>query len=186
MGTASEAQVKYLNTLLDQRVVSAALAESVTEALKSGSLSIRQASAFIDSLKASPWKPKDRPANIWDQVNAAVKDLETSFYAIPAGLVSAQRIDLRGNDYLFVRVRNFSGGRRVMSRVHGAVGAPGYTRIAPELQITLAGLMRGRHVEFAQNWHTVSGRCGKCNAVLTDKESRERGLGPDCAKMFGV
>lgn len=187
MGTASEAQVKYLNTLLDTREVPQALAESVTAALKSGAVTVRQASAFIDSLKASPWKPRNpRPTSDRDAANAAVRDLDVSFYAIPAGLVSAQRIDLRGNDHLFVRVRNASGGRKYMSRVHGAVGSPSYTRIDPKTVVSLAALMKGRTVEFAQLWHEKSGNCGKCNATLTDLESRERGFGPDCAKMLGL
>lgn len=184
MGTATERQVSFITDLLVKREVNPTHEALIRGALTSGAMDSRSASGFIDSLLKLPKKATaPAPAKPWDAANAAVADLETSFYAIPAGLVSAQRLDLRGNDYLFVRVRNYAG-KRYMSRVHGSVGSPAYSRIDPATVVSLAALMRGRHVEFAQNWHKVSGNCGRCNAVLTDKLSRELGLGPECRKLF--
>jgi len=183
MGTATEPQVRYLTDLLNKREVNPTHEALLRSALAAGSLGKADASHYIDILRNAPVK---RQQSAWAEAEAALADVEVSFYALPAGLVSAQHIDLYGNDFLFLRVRNMSGGRKRLSRVSGAPGSPSYRALPPQTVVSLAALMRGRHVEYAQNWHKHSGRCGKCNAVLTDKESRERGLGPDCAKMFGV
>jgi hypothetical protein len=185
MGTATAKQTALINSLLREREVAPTQAALIQGALVSGALSVRDASGFIDALFKAPKKLTTPTVNPWDDANRACAELEVSFYAIPAGLVSAQRLDLHGNDYLFVRVRNYSG-KRYMSRVHGSVGHPRYSRIDPRTVVSLAALMKGRHVEFAENWHKVSGNCGRCNATLTDKVSREMGIGPECRKVFGV
>jgi hypothetical protein len=140
---------------------------------------------FITILRDAPRKPRPAAESPWAKANAALASVEVSFYAIPAGYVTAQRIDLYGSDYLFVRVRNYQG-KRFISRVHGAPGSPRYSRIDPVTTQALAEVMRDRHVEFAALWHEHSGRCGRCNATLTDQTSRDKGLGPDCAKIWGL
>lgn len=189
MGTVTlpitDKQVSFLRNLLDTREVIPALEAQLRKALDEGTLDRRTASARIGDLMNAPRKVVARPESPWAAVDAAVADLETSFYAIPAGYVHAQPIDLHGNDYLFVRVRNMGRKRRI-HRVHGSVGTPRYTALNPVSAVAVANLIRGRHVEFAANWHAVSGNCGRCNALLTDAESRERGLGPDCAKLFKI
>jgi hypothetical protein len=184
MGTATERQVSFLTDLLAKREVDHLRRVTIQAALDSGKLDSKGASEYIDRLLRLPKKVQP---NAWDAANAATADLEVSFYAVPAGLVSAQKVDLYGNDFLFLRVRNMGGGRgKRLSRVSGAPGSPRYTGFSPDVIVSLAAVMRGRHVEFAQNWHKHSGRCGKCNAVLTDIESREAGFGPDCRKMYGL
>jgi len=185
MGQATEKQTTLIKSLLDEREVGSTEA-LIRGALDSGSLDIRSASEFITKLFAAPRKPKAAPAESpWTKANAALAKVEISFYAIPAGYVTAQRIDLYGSDYLFVRVRNYQG-KRYISRVHGAPGSPRYSRIDPVTTLALATIMQDRHVEFAALWHEHSGRCGRCNATLTDQVSREKGLGPDCAKVWGL
>jgi hypothetical protein len=183
MGTATERQVNFLTDLLTKREVTPGYETQIREALAAGKLDARAASSHIDTLLRAPMKVQ---RNVWDAANAAIADLEVSFYAVPAGLVSAQRVDLYGNDFLFLRVRNMSGGRKRLSRVSGAPGSPRYSGFSPDVIVSLANVMRGRHVEFAQNWHKHSGRCGRCNAILTDIESREVGFGPECRKLYGL
>ena len=183
MGTATARQVSYLNDLIAKHDVDATTEALIRGALASNSLTIADASKYIGKCVNSPLKRK--PAGAWDAANEAMKGVEVSFYAVPAAFVIAQDIDLHGNDFLFLRVRNMGGGRMRISRVHGAQ-TPRYSALSPRATVAVANIIRGRHVEFAALWHKHSGRCGKCNAVLTDKESRERGLGPDCAKMFGI
>ncbi len=185
MSTATEPQVNFITKLLGEREVGAEEAR-IRAALSGGNLDKSSASNVITKLLAAPRKAQAQAAgNPWEAVNEAFKDVETSFYAIPAGYVRAQSLDLYGSDYLFVRVRNY-GQRKYVSRVHGAPGHPRYSRIDPRTSLALAEIMRGNHVQFAAQWHEHSGNCGKCNATLTDQVSRDRGLGPDCAKMFGI
>lgn len=185
MGNATEKQTTLIKSLLDEREVGS-LDSLIRGALDSGALDVRSASDYITKLFAAPRKPKATSAESpWAKANAALANVEVSFYAIPAGYVTAQRIDLYGSDYLFVRVRNYQG-KRFISRVHGSPGAPRYSRIDPVTTQALAEVMRDRHVEFAALWHEHSGRCGRCNALLTDQVSRDKGLGPDCAKVWGL
>lgn len=187
MEQITEPQVKYLTTLLDTRVVPESTEKMLRGALAAGALGKRDASKYIDALRILAWKPRTQAAtpSPWAQAQAALADVDTSFYAIPAGYVVSQRIDLRGNDYLFIRVRNYQG-KRYMSRVHGNVGGFSYSRMDAHTVSVLAALIVGRALEFQRNFHAVTGKCGRCAADLTDKRSRELGFGPDCAKVIGL
>ena len=189
METATEPQVRFLNTLLDTRVVPETTATMIRAALAGGNLPKRSASSFIDTLKGYPWKPKPETApSPFAEADAALAAVDTSFFAIPAGYVSAQSslIDLNGNDHLFVRVRNWNG-KRTISRVQGSVGGFTYWRIRnPKLQLMLAKLIAERGQEFQQEFHRLTGKCGRCAADLTDLKSRTTGFGPDCRKAIGM
>lgn len=193
MGIATEKQINFLRTLSTERVTDAKQAVML-ESILTGKrpTTSQEASIFITILLDAPRKPKpSTPANAparsgYAAATAALADVPVSFYAIPAGYVAAQGIDLHGNDYLFVRVRNMSRGGKRMSRVVGSPDAPRYMGMTPAAVQYLAGLVQDRAVEFAGLWHEVSGRCGKCNALLTDIVSRQKGFGPDCRRQLGI
>lgn len=126
----------------------------------------QEASLSITMLLDAPRKP--RPASAakpspYAAAQAALTDVPVSFYAIPAGYVAAQQIDLNGNDYLFVRVRNMSRGGKRMSRVVGSPEAPRYMHMSPActgrmpgvdittataIRMALAGIPQGRRNLF--------------------------------------
>ena len=191
MGNITEAQTKFISSLAVERVIEPHQSTIIADILAGKQACTSQmASLYITMLLSLPRKPTT-PANAparsgYAAATAALADVPVSFYAIPAGYVSAQGIDLHGNDYLFVRVRNMSRGGKRMSRVVGSPDAPRYMGMTPAAVQYLAGLVKDRAVEFAGLWHEVSGRCGKCNALLTDRVSRERGFGPDCRRQLGI
>lgn len=191
MGQITEKQKTFLGTLATERVVEPHQATKLAEILAGTRVTTSQeASMFITILLGAPRKPKATspgsvPVSPWAAANAALADVDTSFYAIPAGYVSAQNIDLYGSDYLFVRIRN-RGNTRYVSRVHGAPGSPRYSSMNPANSLAIANVVRDRAVEFGKLWHEHSGRCGRCNATLTDQKSRDMGFGPDCRKILGI
>ena len=187
MGIITDKQVSFLRTLATERVTEAHQ-DVILEGIFDGTrpTASQEGSLFITMLLSAPRKPKATGGariSPWDAATQALADVTPSFYGIPAGYLAATGIDLYGNDYLFVVVRPYKG-KHYLSRVSGAPGRPNYSKLTPAQCVSLASIMRGRHVEFAENWHRHSGRCGKCNAVLTDKASRDRGLGPECARQF--
>ncbi|QWY83881.1 hypothetical protein SEA_A3WALLY_384 [Microbacterium phage A3Wally] len=190
MGIATEKQINFLRTLSTERVTDAkqdAMLASIFAGTRT--TTSQEASIFITILLDQPRKPSTAPAPArsgYAAATAALADVPVSFYAIPAGYVSAQNVDLHGNDYLFVRVRNMSRGGKRMSRVVGSPDAPRYMGMSPAVVEHVANLVKDRAVEFAGLWHEVSGRCGKCNALLTDRVSREKGFGPDCRRQLGI
>lgn len=191
MGTITERQSSYLKDLLAKRVVPEVQKSLITGALNSGAMDSKTASKFIDSLLKAPLAPKPAPAasptpNQREAAQAKLLEVDTSFFAIPAGHVAAQRIDLRGNDYLFLRVRNWNG-KRTLSRVHGSVGGFRYTSIwRAEDILALTAIIEGHSLEFQKNFSQVHGVCGRCAAKLTDQHSRDTGFGPECRKVVGI
>lgn len=185
MGTATEKQLDYLKALASKKVTEPNQDERLREIFTGTRvITSRDASLFIDILKGQPWKPRENSQSLYAAAQVALADVESSFYGIPAGYVSAQGVDLKGSDHLFVRVSRY-GGKVYLKRVHGG-SEPWYSALPPQVAVALAPLLRERVVEFAGLWNEHSGRCGKCNAVLTDQGSRDRGLGPDCARQLGV
>lgn len=184
---ATEKQIEFLTKLSVERQAESKFAEGLIRRLADPTqLSKSDASRWINYMLDQPRKTSSAPtASPWVRAQAALADVDTSFYAIPAGYVSAQEIDLYGSDYLFVRVRNYQG-KRYLSRVHGSPVSPRYSRMSPGVTIVVAEVIRDRAVEFGKLWHEHSGRCGRCNATLTDQRSRDTGFGPDCRKILGI
>ncbi|UVG35084.1 hypothetical protein SEA_CECE_335 [Microbacterium phage Cece] len=189
MNAATQKQQSFIDTLIAEREVSADDLDKFRTHRVHPSFSTIAASLMIEKLRTLPKKAAPvvsaPAASIWDQVNVALEPVDTSFYGIPAGLLAAHDIDLNGNDFLFIRVRTYKG-RKFVSRVYGAPVRPNYQRITnPRTLITLAEVIQTDAETFIHNWFEHSGRCGRCNAVLTDQKSRAAGLGPECRKIIG-
>lgn len=190
MGTATVKQVSFIDVLIRDREVPADALAIVSIRRTAVDFTSREASAMITKLQAYPRKrtePKPDPNSSvsWADAGKALADLDISFYAIPAEYVSAlQEIDLRGNDYLFVRVRNYQG-RRYLSRAHGSVGTFRYSRFnRPRTVVALARIIAEDAYTFQRAFFEHTGRCGRCAAELTDTDSRARGFGPECWKVI--
>jgi len=186
MGTATIKQITFINTLLSERSLTSAREDGFRKVMATPGFDGKAASNVISALMLLPRRPKASSVEITPTVYAeaqtALEGVDVGFYAIPAGYVSAQPIDLHGNDYLFLRVRTYKG-KRFVSRIFGSFASLRYQRLSSRDALTLARVIQEDMAGFQENWHKVSGNCGRCNSPLTDKTSRETGFGPECRKV---
>lgn len=176
---ASPAQMSFINDLLGKREVPPAIAETIRS---SQALTSRQASGYIDTLKAYPFKATAPVTGFY----AAFEGVEDSKYAIPGSMLAMVMPDaIKDGDMLFLEVKTWKG-RRYLNKLTGAPGDFNRTRFPMAVGIQLLGLIKGRHVEFAQNFGKFYSCCGRCAAPLTDTRSRELHVGPECRKVWGL
>lgn len=158
--TATEAQVRFLNSLRVERGSEPLTADQIAKLTK------RQASADIEAWKAIP-RPKREYA---PKTQAAPVELEDGIY----------RVD----DTWYKVVHAVHGsGRQYAKRL--VVDGPGsghfeydggaVRKITPDHKATL---------EEAKQFGQLYGICCNCAAVLTDEASIAAGIGPICAKKF--
>lgn len=176
---ASNAQVSFINDLLAKRDVPPAIAEVIRT---SQALTSRQASGWIDTLKGYPFKDKAPVSDFY----AAFEGVEDSKYAIPGSMLAMVMPDsIKDSDILFLEVKTYRG-RRYLNKLTGAPGDFTRTRFPMTVGLQLLNLIKGRHVEFAQNFGKHYSCCGRCAAPLTDARSRELHVGPECRKVWGL
>ena len=157
---ATDRQVEYIRGLLAERETP----EGIDASMDMDGLTAENASALIRSLKVAPRRAAS-PANAFENV-------PDGHYAI----------DAREGHTIFLRVYTFRNGNRGVSlqssdEYHAmpSTVVPGYLeRIEADLEGALA-----------RYGHEI-GRCGICNRILTNEESRERGIGPKCAAKAGL
>lgn len=176
---ASNAQMSFINDLLAKREVPA----QIVEVIKSTqTLTSRQASGWIDTLKGYPYASKAPVSDFY----AAFEGVEDSKYAIPGSLLAVVMPDsIKDDELLFLEVKTYKG-RRYLNRLHGAPGDFTRTRFPMATGAVLLKFIKGRHVEFAQLFGEHYTCCGRCAAPLTDKLSRELHVGPECRKVWGL
>lgn len=183
---ATEAQIKYVSSLLSERVSDALYASAMADVIAKGELSRRDASKAIDYLNTQPRKPRDvvgadpRRAMITEMLAALPK----ARYAIPTAdlpVLFSQRVT---GDLLFIRLSEYRGRQRLV-RLHGAPGYFSTTAFGMGDALMIAKLLEDNALRYTQLFASHYSVCGKCLAELTDQTSRERGLGPVCAKGFG-
>lgn len=168
---ASDAQLRFIRTLLADRAVPTELADALADALAEGSLSIGEASDAITTLKRFPrdWdralvRPTGQPANV-----PAAPIVAAGHYAVTGtdGVLRFYRVDCptsgKWSGYTFVKVQASDD----YFPVRGAAAADVLAAIAGDSD---AGPRYGREI----------GRCCRCNRTLTDETSRALGIGPDC------
>lgn len=166
--TPSEAQVRFLNNLLDERE------HSYTEAqIAEGKADWRKIRPMLDALKAAPRRayqaPVETPAPVATPTRTRLdfSAITDGNYAIRAdGVVKFYRVSTSKGGYKNVQVR----ASDALYMQYGKAG------IAILHRIVEAGLEESRML-FA----TELERCWRCGKTLTDEESRARGMGPDCA-----
>jgi hypothetical protein len=168
---ASDAQARFITTLLADRAVPEALATATAEALASGTLSVGEASEAITLLKQLPrdWdKALCRPTS-GGKPAAPAPTVAAGHYAVADadGVLKFYRVDCptggRWAGYTFVKVQASDDFFAVRGEAARAVLAA----IAGDSD---AGPRYGREI----------GRCYRCNRTLTDAVSRSLGIGPDC------
>lgn len=198
-GSASVAQCDYLDSLIDGKNLFAdsrifdsvnAMDAEEFEQYKArmkqwfrDEASKTQASAMIERLKALPWKAREEQ-NRSENAAQGYADIPAGRYAITGddGTTDFYKVDRpvggRWDGYTFVKLLIASGGHGIESlseqRVRGAAAMTITHRIEE------AGVR-----ESMERFGRAIGSCGHCGRVLTNEESRERGIGPVCAGKMG-
>lgn len=184
--TASEAQIKYIQSLLSERVVDAEYAQSLHNLIAKGELRKSVASNAIGHLMTMPRTPKRAPLDSDPRRAQIIEILETvpkARYAIPTSELPALFSQNVSGDLLFVRVSEYRGQIR-FARLHGAPGDFTTSRVGMADTLLLAKMIERNPARFTKMFADHYSVCGKCLAPLTDQTSRELGLGPICAKAF--
>lgn len=113
--------------------------------------------------------------------------VDTLAVKVPTGRYALPKVNpTEDNDVTFFEVREFRGGHRIQM----LIGAPGQFR-TQTLKLALQFYALTHLLEDLVAATALFGRktetCGRCESPLTNKRSRERGLGDDCyrARMEG-
>ena len=177
----SEAQLKFINDLLDEKELSAA--EVIEYRANMPFYSRKEASTLIDTLKALPRKVEVVPGK--GSLAEALASVPKSKYAVPNDEldISLEHTQLT-SDHMFVEVKQYMGNL-YMRRLHGAVGHFTRSRVHPKDAITIAEHIAKDPEKYARRFGEIYACCGSCGADLTDARSRELMLGPECRKKFG-
>lgn len=121
------------------------------------------------------WSVEKADATPTPKGAAALPDVPQGHYAIPSS---------GSNDLMFVRVDRPTDGRWagrtfVKLVVGGKPDAPVERNRVPGI---LARIVAAGVAESATLYGQTVGKCCRCNRLLTDKESRQKGIGPECEK----
>lgn len=152
---ASEKQTAFITTLLGQRQIALGVGVQIETLLAEGTMTSKEASAYITLLLAAPKKPQ-----------VVGTEVGTGYYlheGQPVVVVESKT----GNLYAKVLVLG---------------GPKARWDYAPGLVTKLTGAPAT--LEIAKQWGHAHGYCFACGAQLTDPVSVEAGIGPVCAKKF--
>ncbi len=180
---ASEKQIAFLHSLASERVATEAQTTALARMFSQGATSL-EASQAITALLSAPRKV--RPAVAFGGARENVlADVPLSKYALPAEDVRdfIPDIAVGSNDLVFVEVREFKG-TRYMRRLSGSVGDFVRIKISTRAVESVAGLIKRDAPAAAKRFAEHYSVCAVCSAELTDKLSRERGIGPVCWRRF--
>lgn len=180
---ASEKQIAFLHTLADERVATESQSAALARMFSQGATST-EASLAITTLLSAPRKARQAVAFTGARVGV-LADVPLSKYALPADDVRdfIPDIAVGSNDLVFVEVREFKG-TRYMRRLAGSVGDFTRIKISPRAVESVAGLIKRDAPAAAKRFAEHYSVCAVCSAELTDRVSRERGIGPVCWKRF--
>lgn len=167
----SVAQLNYINSLLDKRVVDPKFGLTTEEIrARASELSMSKATEWINRLKDLPYAPKEdeEAPNIWPDVPKGRYALEMADGTIKFYVVDRpDRGKWSGFTFLSIQasdelhpVRDLSAKQTILEKIE----------VDP-----MAALTRyGREI----------GVCGVCGRTLTDETSRAAGIGPVCASRL--
>jgi hypothetical protein len=180
---ASEKQVAFINTLLDERDLDSIQVSSFRTMLLT--MTKKQASATIDLLLRTPKRVEKVAGAGKSGIQEALSKAPKSKYAVPADELDIALTDtpLTG-DLLFLEIKEYMGNL-YMRRLTGSVG--GFTRhkVDNADAVTLMNIISQDPYKYAKIFGQHYSCCGSCGAELTDPVSRELQLGPECRKKFG-
>lgn len=168
---ATPPQIGYLKGLVESRQAPAALLREIKEAVEQG-LKKGDAGNFISTLKGLPLKPgqDDRSKN------------KPGLADIPPGRYALHGAD-GPNDIRYFRVKDVKGGTgrqggyRIILRIAGPNEHPLAGQVAKD---AIKAIVRFGLGNAAVLYGRTIGRCSQCNTQITNRLSRELGIGPVC------
>jgi hypothetical protein len=173
---ATPPQVGYLKGLVESRQAPATLLREIKNAVEEG-LKKGDAGKFISELKQLPLKKgqDDRSKN-----NPRILDIPPGRYAVPGA---------EPNDIHFFRAKDVKGGPekdggyRIMLRIAG----PNEHALAGQVsRDAVKAIIRFGLGNAAVLYGRTIGRCSQCNTQITNRLSRELGIGPICGgRVYG-
>lgn len=206
----SDKQADLITKLADERAH--VLPSDVVEQLRDRSIvgspasfSRKQGSRIIDALitlprppktygppktymKTSPVTPSPQSAaqSNWQAVEKMLENVPNARYAInPAQAPGVKYVLPNGTTTLFVQVTRYKG-RTYVRQLHGGPGGFWRTPLNVNVALAVAAHLRDEAYTCAKRFSDVYAVCSRCAAELTVDRSRELGLGPTCAKSFGI
>jgi hypothetical protein len=168
---ATPPQIGYLKGLVESRQAPAALLQEIKDAVEKG-LKKGEAGKFISALKVLPLKPgednrsKNRPG---------ILDIPPGRYAVPGADGP--------NDIRYFRAKDVKGGHekqggyRIILRIAGPNEHPLAGTVARD---AVKAIIRFGLGNAAVLYGRTIGRCSQCNTRITNRLSRELGIGPVC------
>ena len=146
---ATDAQIGFIQSLCASRVIPPSVSMEHLEAL-----TVPQASALIETLKAQPWKPREAVTNL----------AEKGYYRIGSEIYTVTKA--KNSDRTYAKILVCDGNRGRWEYVKGMV-----SRLLPSNRIT---------IKEASEFGHLHGFCLVCGKTLTDPKSVSQGIGPVC------
>lgn len=176
---ASERQVAFLNTLLDERNLFTGKLAEVNEADRD---------ATLENIKASVPTLSKAAASKWIEKLLECPKLETTSGPVNLPDVPAGRYALTGNDGTtdFYKVDRPTEGRWAGKTFVKLLVGPEEQRVSFAQTKTILDRILEAGVQDAMlRYGQEIGECGHCGRRLTNEESRELGIGPICRGHMG-
>jgi hypothetical protein len=179
---ASEAAVNFCGALmLEKATATGADIEAATAAIYGwlAGRTAREVSDNIDRLKVEGFTGRGR-------ATVAGTTALPSGDVVPAGRYAVFNDDQSVNDIAFYKVDRPDTGKWAGYVFVKQIVGPDEQRLSKANTAAVLNKIaaEGADVASARFGHETR-KCGVCNTNLTNKASRERGIGPDCAKNMG-
>lgn len=167
---ASEAQQKFMASLIESREVPEDWLLSIKRLLDENKLTSPKASQIIDDLKKMPYKKMFKGS----VSNTGLGGIPAGYYAIPVAHQTEG-----GNDLVFYRVFKQKGDAD-RGWIYIVLG-PNEGKVAPSQVLPIARRIQRFGIgKAAELYGEKLGRCSQCNRQLTNRLSRELRIGPKC------
>lgn len=174
---ATPKQIAFMRSLMAERGMSE---DTLTLSLTGHTM--REASEFIGWLLKQP-KVASAPKATGTGTGLDLSEVPAGRYAAPGedDVLRFVRIDKpedgKWQGYVFAKVQASDEFHRLGMQRPGQ----GYTGKLQDVLRRIVDDPKGAMTRYGQE----IGHCGRCGRTLTDADSRERGIGPDCAKILG-
>lgn len=160
-------RAKFVRDLLDERVVPADAAARLLARLAAKAVTNGEARGYIEWLKNRP-------------------KVQQATATVPDGHYAVYNDDQSVNDIAFYKVDNVTEGKwEGFTFVRQIVGPDERKLGQKQGRAILAKIAALGVAESFRLYGQSTEKCGVCNRNLTNKESREYGIGPDCRAKYG-
>lgn len=179
---ATDPQERYIGILIEDRDVPESWLLRIKELKESGLLTKPKASQVIVALKTIPKREatcERLPAYLADNREAAKPGPED----VPAGRYAIQTGEDE-NDLTFYRVKRPYKDKPWVCYVDLIAGPNTYPRPFKEVNQILKNIYRAGAANAAILYGRKVGRCSVCHTQITNRVSRELGIGPVCGGRF--